>query len=188
MSNDFDIEFLSTAWQTQNVSGKFTEEHKKQIKKQIIIKRLGLLAITTVELSIIVAVAWLLMMAYSLSWVIHLKIGLIFALCIGVLTFILMSKSRFKSYQMIKSPTTQWIEFEERMSLEALQRGKYAKYLIAAFTVAVITAFTYEYFYIESPINDLTPRYLFGIIWLIFSWVFNTNQIKKHNEFLAKLK
>ena len=187
MSNDFDIESLSTAWQTQNVPSKFTEEHKKQIKKQIFIKRLGLLAITTIELGIIVAVAWLLMMAYNLSWAIHIKIGLIFALCIGVLIFILMSKSRFKSYQMIKSSTTQWIEFEERISLEALQRGKYAKYLIAAFSVAVITAFIYEHFYIEIPIHALAQRYLFGIIWLVFSWLFNSNQIKKHSKFLAKL-
>lgn len=185
MSNDFDIESLSTAWQAQNTPSKFTKE---QIKKQIFIKRLGLFAITTVELGIILAVAWLLMMAYDQSWAIHLKIGLIFALFIGVFTFIFMVKSRFKGYQMIKNSTSECIEFEERMSFEALQRGKYTKYFIAVFAGGVITSFTYEYFYIESPIGDLVWRYLFGIIWLMFVWFFNINQIKKHSKFLSKLK
>jgi len=185
MNNDFDIESLSTAWQAQSTLSKFTKE---QIKKQIFIKQLGLFAVTTIELGIIFAVAWLLMMAYSQSWTIHLKIGLIFALFIGVLTFILMSKSRFKGYRMIKNSTSEWIEFEESMSLEALQRGKYTKYLIAVFAGTVITSFTYEYFYIESPISDLAWRYLFGSIWLIFVWFFNIKQLKKHNDFLSKLK
>ncbi|WP_351074598.1 hypothetical protein [Shewanella sp. CAL98-MNA-CIBAN-0140] len=185
MNDDFDIESLSTVWQAQNTPSKFTKE---QIKKRLIKKRLGLFAVTTVELGILLAVAWFLMIAFSQSWAIHLKIGLIFALFIGVFTFILMSKSRFKGYQMIKNSTSEWIEFEERMSLEVLQRGKYTKYLIAVFAGAVTTSFTYEYFYMESPISDLVWRYLFGIIWLTFVWLFNIKQIKKHNEFLSKLK
>jgi hypothetical protein len=185
MSNDFDVESLSTAWRAQSVPNKFT---KAQIKKQIFVKRLSLLAITTVELGIIFAVAWFVLMAYNESWAIHIKIGLIFALFTGVFTFVLLSKSRFKSHQMIKHSTSEWIEFEEHTSLEALQRGKYTKYLIAVFAVAVMTAFTYEYFYIEIPINDLAARYLFGIIWLILAWFFNLNQMKKHNTFLSKLK
>jgi len=185
MSNDFDLESLSTAWQAPNTPSKFTRE---QIKKRLIKKRLGLFAVTAVELGILFTVAWFLIMAFSQSWTIHLKIGLIFALFIGVLTFILMFKSRFKGYQMIKKSTSEFIEFEERISLEALRRGKYTKYLIAVFSGGIITSFTYEYFYIGSPINDLASRYLFGIIWLIFVWFFNINQIKKHNLFLSKLK
>jgi ABC-type dipeptide/oligopeptide/nickel transport system permease component len=185
MSDDFDIESLSTAWQAQNTPSKFTKE---QIKKRLIRKRFGLFAVTTVELGIIFAVAWFLMMAFSESWAIHLKAGLIFALFIGVFTFILMSKSRFKGYQMMKNSTSKWIEFEESMSLEALQRGKYTKYLIAVFAGAVMTSFTYEYFYMKSPISELAWRYLFGTIWLTFVWLLNIKQIKKHNEFLSKLK
>ena len=185
MSNDFDLESLSTAWQTQNPPSKFTKE---QIKKRLIKKRLGLFAVTTVELGILIAVAWFLMMAFSQSWAIHLKIGLTFALFIGVFTFIFMSKSRFKGYQMIKNSTSECIEFEKRMSLEALRRGKYTKYLIAVFAGGGITSFTYEYFYIATSISDLASRYLFGVIWLIFVWLFNINQIKKHNDFLSKLK
>lgn len=185
MSNDFDLESFSTAWQAQNTPSKFTKE---QIKNRLIKKRINLFAVTTVELAILFTVAWFLMMAFSQSWAIHLKIGLVFSLFIGGLTFILMSKSRLKGYQMIKKSTSECIEFEERLSLEALQRGKYTKYLIAIFAVGVVTSFTYEYFYIGSPISALASRYLFGIIWLIFVWIFNFNQIKKHHDFLSKLK
>ncbi len=185
MSDDFDIESLSATWQTQNTPSKFTKE---QIKKRLFKKRFGLFIITTVELSIIFAVAWLLVMAFDQSWATHIKTGLIFALLIGVFTFILMSKSRFRGHQMIRNSTSEWIHFEERMSLEALKRGKYTKYLIVVFVGGVITSFTYEYFYIESSISDLSWRYLFGIIWLVFVWFFNISQIKKHNIFLSKLK
>jgi len=185
MRDDFDIESLSVAWQAQNTTSKFTKE---QIKKRLIKKRLSLFALTTVELGIIFAVAWFLIMAFNESWAIHLKVGLTFALLIGVFTFILMSKSRFKGYQMIKNSTSECIEFEERMSLEVLRRAKYTKYLIAVFAGAVITSFTYEYLYIGSQLSDLAARYLFGIIWLMFVWFFNINQIKKHSKFLSKLK
>lgn len=183
MNDDF--ESLSAAWQGQNPPSKFTKE---QIKKRLIKKQLGLFAITTAELGILIAVAWFLMMAFSQSWAVHLKISITFALFIGVFTFILMSKSRFKGCQVIRKSTSECIGFEKRMSLEALQRGKYTKYLIAVFTGGVIICFTYEYFYIGSLISDLASRYLFGAIWLIFVWVFNINQIKKHKVFLSKLK
>jgi hypothetical protein len=185
MNDDFDIESLSKAWQAQPVVNEF---NGKQLRRRYLRKKLGLLAITLIELSIILAVIWLLISAFTQSWAIHLKVGLFFGLFSGILTIVPVLKSRITSYKMINICTSDWIKFEEKMSKEALHRGRFANYLIFAFSAAIIVSFIYEYFFLENPVSDLTLRYCFGIVWLVLVEVINRHQMKKHQRFLNTLQ
>ncbi len=185
MSNDFDIESLSKTWQSQEATKQFDET---EFKKRFLIKRLSLLAITLVEVAILLVVGWLLIKAFSQSWAIHLKLGLIFACVAGGLAFVVVAKSRIKSLRMITSSTTDWLKFEQQMSCEALQRGKYTNYLIATFSVALCMVFTYELFVLNNLLSDLVLRYAFGVVWLFFAWLINRHHMQKHTRYLLTLK
>jgi hypothetical protein len=176
---------MSKVWQAQPVLNKFNE---KQLKKRYFIKKLTLLSITFVEFFIIFAVVWLLVTALIQDWAIHLKVGLVFGLLSGVLTIIPVLKSRITSYKMISKSTSDWIKFEEKMSKEAIHRGRFTRYLILAFSTALIVSFIYECFFIESSLNSLSLRYSVGIVWLVCGWFINRNQMKKHHKFLNTLE
>ena len=185
MSDDFDIESLSKTWQTQEVANQFDET---KFKKRVFIKRLTLLAITTVEVLVLLAAAWLLYMANSESWSAHLKVALIVALVLGGVAFFAMVKSRIKSYQMLTSATTQWMNFETKISEEALRRANYANYFVYVFSFAVLVSCIYEWMVLESELVGLAMRYAFGVVWLLSAWLINRYQIKKHTRYLSTLK
>jgi hypothetical protein len=184
MNDDFDLESLSKTWQTQPVPESLDAA---QIKKRCFIKKLNLFAITFVELFIILVVVWLIITAYTESWAINLKVGLIFGVVVGVLAIIPVLKSRITSYKMISSSTSDWLKFEENMSREALYRGKLTNYLIFAFCAATLASFIYEYFILESTLSGLAFRYSFGIVWLVLFWFINRHQMDKHQIFLKTL-
>jgi len=181
MNDDFDLESLSKTWQTQPVPKSLDAA---KLKKHCFIKRLNLIAITIVELFIIFFVAWLLMTAFIESWALHLKVGLIFGVVAGVLAIIPVLKSRITSYQMISSSTSDWLKFEEKMSREALYRGKLTNYLIFAFCAGILASFIYEYFILESTLSGLAFSYSFGIVWLVACWFINRYQMNKHQKLL----
>ncbi|RJE73267.1 hypothetical protein BGP78_03120 [Pseudoalteromonas sp. MSK9-3] len=185
MKDDLDLESLTAAWQSQSANEQLTQT---QIKKKILKKRVSLLSITMIELGIIISVTWLLVKAFSESWALYVKAGLFFSFLIGVITFIYMSKSRLNSYRMVHVSTSVKIDYEEKVSLEALKRGKYTKYVIAIFSGMFITSFTYEYFYLGFTMNDLLWRYSFSVAWLMCAWFLNSKVISRNEFFLNKIK
>ena len=185
MSNDFDIESLSKAWQSHDVVDQFDQA---KLKKQLLRKQFTLLSFTILEVCILLVTAGLLVLAFSQFWPIHLKLGLMFALITGGIAYTLILKSRIKSYQMLTSPTTDWMKFEGQISQEALKRGKYTNYFIAIFSAALVIVFIYELLFLESVLINLATRYAFGVTWLLAAWLINRHQMKKHEHYLSKLK
>ncbi|WP_448248292.1 hypothetical protein [Thalassotalea agariperforans] len=183
MNNDF--ESLSKAWQSQPLSSNFD---RKELKKNLFFKRLGLLLTSLVELLIIAVVIWLLIDAFTQSRAIHLKVWFILALICGVIAMIVSIKSRFKSLKMLTSSTQSWIEFEQKMSHEVLRRVMVTRYLMLIFCIALTGLFIYEIIFLNYLMNELIPRYTFGILWLGIVWFINRHQMKKHQNFLNRLK
>jgi hypothetical protein len=184
MNDDFDLESLSKTWKTQPIPKSFDAGN---LKKRSFIKKLSLIIITLVELLIILFVSWLLMTAFTESWAFHIKIGLIFGVVVGVLAIIPVLKSRMTSYQIISSSTSDWLKFEEKISREALHRGRLTNYLIFTFCVGILASFIYEHFILKSTLSGLAFSYSFGIVWLVACWFINRHQMNKHQNFLDTL-
>lgn len=183
MNNDF--ESLSKAWQSQPLNSGFD---RKKLKKSVFFKRLGLLLISLVELFILAVVIWFLIDAFTQSRAIHIKVWFILALICGVIAMIASLKSRFNSFQMVTSSTHSWIEFEKKMSHEALRRAMFTRYLMLIFCIALTGLFIYEVLFLKHLVIELILRYSFGIIWLAIVWFINRHQMKKHQHFLDTLK
>ncbi|MCO7222675.1 hypothetical protein [Pleionea sp. CnH1-48] len=185
MKDDLDFETLSNSWLAQPVDNGF---NKKQLKRKLIAKKLGLLAVSILELFVILAMVWLLFTAFVESWAIHTKLWIFFGLFVGFFALIPALKSRFLSYQMIATSTSNWIDLEEKMSMEALYRGRLTNYIVFVFSVAVAVSFIYELVFLGRMLSDILFNYCFGIFWLILAWFINHRKIKKHNDFLSTLK
>ncbi len=184
MSDDFDLESLSKTWRSQPSDHSFD---KQQLNKQLRLKRLGLFAMSTLEICILLVTSWLLFNAFHLGWAIHLKFALIFGLVSGFIATWVMIKSRIKSDHMLRIATTDWMSYQEHISLEALKRGKYSNYLIATFGAGLCIAVIYEYVTLNSQPAQLAIRYTLGTVWLLIIWLINHRHMKKHRDYLAAL-
>lgn len=185
MSDDFDLESLSNAWQSQ------TTEHtldKTQFRKKVLFRKALLVATTLLEIVILLAAGWTLFLSSDQSMATHAKLFFDFAFITGVIIFVLMVKSRFKSIQLSNYTTLDWIVNEKKVCNEALKRGKYANYLIFTMVFVLLGSFLYDYIWLNLVLADIASIYIFGVVWAAFGWLINRHQISKNKHFINQLE
>ena len=146
-----------------------------------------LVATTLLEIVILFAAGWALFSPSGQSMAIHAKLFFDFAYITGVIIFVLMVKSRFKSIQLSNYTTLDWIANEKKVCNEALKRGKYANYLIFTMMCVLLGSFLYDYIWFNLVLADIASIYVFGGVWAVFGWLINRHQINKNLRYLDVL-
>lgn len=118
----------------------------------------------------------------------HVTIWLWFVFITGCIVFVIMSKSRYRSYQTMNVATTDRIAYENRNSEECIQRGRYANYFIAVFAFDLVLTAGYETLVLDMSMKQSWLGYSFGVFWILLTWLINRHQMKKHQYNLEQLK
>jgi hypothetical protein len=184
MSDDFDLDALSSAWQSQ------TTQHtldKTQFRKKVLFRKAILVATTLLEIVILFVVGWALFSSSGETTATHAKLFFGFAFITGVIIFVFMVKSRFKSIQLSNYTTLDWIANEKKVCNEALKRGKYANYLIFTMIFVLLGSFLYDYIWLNLVLADIASIYIFGAVWAVLGWLINRHQINKNLRYLDVL-
>lgn len=185
VNDNFDLDSLANTWQKQPEPVKF-DEHK--LKRKLFLKRFTLFALTAVEVLILAALAWFIREASKEPLAVHTTVFYLFAMAVGLVTLVAVSLSRFRSFKMLNKPTSELVKYERQISHEAIKRGKYTNYIIAAFSLAVLINFTYEQLFTNQPAGESIWQNSLGALLLILAWLANRKQINKHQVFLKNLE